>query len=455
MKRKPFYSHLYFWVLVGMALGILTGILFPEQKDRPDAFSATQLRPLFDTFLKLIRMVIAPIIFTTVVVGIARLGDLKRVGRIGLKSLVYFEVMTTFALALGWIVVKVVQPGAGMNKNPANMDLSRIQNTLSAARQHHGWIDFFMNIIPDTFVGAFARGEILQVLLLSVLFGIALNRLAETSHSLVNGLDQVCKALMQMVGMIVKLAPLAVFGAISSTIAKEGVSTLISLGKLLACVYGTCLCFVILILGSLLRLNGLSIWKFLRYIRQELFIVFGAASSEPVLPRMMVKLENLGCSKALVGLVLPSGYAFNLDGSSIYLTMGALFIAQATNTHLTFGEEFAVLLVCLITSKGAAAVAGSAFIALAATLASMKTIPVEGMILTVGVDWFMAIARASTNLVGNGVATLIIAKWENEFDQQRALAVLDQRADDSPQSQPIDAKPTSPNSTEITGATVP
>lgn len=428
MKANRFYSRLYFWVLVGMAAGIGVGILFPEQKNHPGAFSAAQLRPLFDTFLKLIRMVIAPIIFTTVTVGIARLGDLKRVGRIGLKSLIYFEVMTTFALALGWIVVKLIQPGAGMNKNPADMDLSRIQNALSSARQHHGWIEFLLNIIPDTFVGAFAHGEILQVLLLSVLFGVALNRLSETSHAVVNALDQICKALMQMVGMIVKLAPLAVFGAISSTIAKEGVSSLISLGKLLLCVYGTCLCFVILVLGSLLKLNGLNLWKFLRYIRQELFIVFGAASSEPVLPRMMVKLENLGCSKALVGLVLPSGYAFNLDGSSIYLTMGALFIAQATNTHLTFGQELAVLVVCLITSKGAAAVAGSAFIALAATLASMKTIPVEGMILTVGVDWFMAIARASTNLIGNGVATIVIAKWENEFDQQRAVSVLDSPA---------------------------
>jgi aerobic C4-dicarboxylate transport protein len=443
MKSRPFYSRLYFWVLAGMALGILTGIVFPEHKDQPGSFSAAQFKPLFDTFLKLIRMVIAPIIFTTVTVGIARLGDLKRVGRIGLKSLLYFEVMTTFALALGWIVVKVVQPGAGMNKNPANLDITSIQDRLSLASKHQNWMEFLLNIIPDTFVGAFARGEILQVLLLSVLFGIALNRLSETSHSVVNALDQVCKALMLMVGMIVKLAPLAVFGAISSTIAKEGVSSLLSLGKLLMCVYGTCLCFVILVLGSLLRLSGLSLWKFLRYIRQELFIVFGAASSEPVLPRMMVKLENLGCSKALVGLVLPSGYAFNLDGSSIYLTMGALFIAQATNTHLTFGQELAVLVVCLITSKGAAAVAGSAFIALAATLASMKTIPVEGMILTVGVDWFMAIARASTNVVGNGVATVVIAKWENEFDQQRALAVLNQPADELREAD-VKIEPTAP-----------
>jgi aerobic C4-dicarboxylate transport protein len=430
MKSRPFHSRLYFWVLVGMALGIAAGIFFPEHKNRPGSFSAAQLRPLFDIFLKLIRMVIAPIIFTTVTVGIARLGDLKRVGRIGLKALLYFEVMTTFALFLGWVIAKVVRPGAGMDKNPANMDISSIQDKLSLATKHHDWMEFLLNIIPDTFVGAFARGEILQVLLLAVLFGIALNRLSETSHAVVNGLDQVCKALMQMVGMIVKLAPLAVFGAISSTIAKEGVSSLVSLGKLLLCVYGACVCFVILVLGSLLRLNGLSLWKFIRYIRQELFIVFGAASSEPVLPRMMVKLENLGCSKALVGLVLPSGYAFNLDGSSIYLTMGALFIAQATNTHLTFGQEVLVLVVCLLTSKGAAAVAGSAFIALAATLASLKIIPVEGMILTVGVDWFMAIARASTNVVGNGVATIVIAKWEKEFDQQRALWVLDQPAED-------------------------
>ena len=408
-----------------MVSGLIIGVAFPEKNAPAGAFRGTQLRPFFEAFLKLIRMVIAPIIFTTVAVGIARLAELKRVGRIGLKSLVYFEVMTTFALALGWIVVKLVQPGAGLNKDPAQMDVSGIKNTLTAAQQHHSWIEFFLNIIPDTFVGAFARGEILQVLLIAILFGIALNRLGEAGHSLVNALDQICKALMQMVGMILKLAPLAVLGAISSTISKEGLSALLSLSKLLLCVYGACFCFVVLVLGSLLRFNGLSLWKFLRYIRQELFIVFGAASSEPVLPRMMVKLENLGCAKGLVGLVLPSGYAFNLDGSSIYLTMGALFIAQATNTHLTLGQEFGVLIVCLITSKGAAAVAGGGFIALAATLASMKTIPVEGMILIVGVDWFMAIARASTNLVGNGVATIVIAKWENEFDQPRALAVLD------------------------------
>ena len=453
MKSRPFYSRLYFWVLVGMALGIIAGILFPADKAHPGSFSAAQFKPLFDMFLKLIRMVIAPIIFTTVTVGIARLGDLKRVGRIGLKSLLYFEVMTTFALALGWVVAKLIQPGAGMNKNPADMDLGRIQDTLSKAHQHHDWVEFLLHIIPDTFVGAFALGEILQVLLLAVLFGIALNRLSETSHAVVNALDQVCKALMLMVGMIVKLAPLAVFGAMSSTIAKEGVSSLVSLGKLLLCVYGTCLCFVLLVLGSLLRFNGLSIWKFIRYIRQELFIVFGAASSEPVLPRMMVKLENLGCSKALVGLVLPSGYAFNLDGSSIYLTMGALFIAQATNTHLTFGQELAVLVVCLVTSKGAAAVTGSAFIALAATLASMKIIPVEGMILTVGVDWFMAIARACTNLVGNGVATIVIAKWENEFDQQHALAVLDSPVEELREAnvklEPTPAHATSPHGSDV------
>src|SRR6267378_3189800 len=392
MKRKSFYSHLYFWVLVGMVLGILVGHFIPEV--------GIKLKPLGDGFIRLIRMVIAPIIFTTVVVGMAGMGNLKRVGRIGLKAFLYFEVMTTLALIIGWLVVKIFQPGAGMNADIAQLNVSDLQQTLSAAKSHQTGTDFILNIIPKTIVGAFAEGEILQVLFISVLFGIAISGLGEANRSVIHALDQVSKALMRMIAIIIKLAPLAVFGAMSFTISKFGLESLRPLVKLMACIYLTCLSFVLICLGLLLRVNGVNMFKFLKYVREELLIVFGTASSEPVLPRMMAKLENLGCSKTLVGLVLPAGYTFNLDGSSVYLTMGALFIAQATNTPLTFGQEFAVLLVCLLTSKGAATVVGSAFITLAATLSSMKTIPVEGMVLILGVDWFMAQARAMTNMVG-------------------------------------------------------
>ena len=428
---KPFHRQLYFWVLIGMLLGIGVGYLAPAAAPRQFSllgeeltFAGTDLKPVSDAFIRLIRMMITPIIFTTVVIGIAGMGNLKRLGRIGIKALIYFEVMTTFALILGWGVAALLRPGAGMNVDAAALNVKDIQQTLTVAQQHHGIVAFVLNIIPESIFGAFAKGEILQVLFVSVLFGVAMASLGEANQRIILALQQVSKALMRMIAMIIKLAPLAVFSAMSFTISKWGIDSLVHQARIMACVYGSCIGFIVLCLGVLLRLNGLSIFKFIAYIREELFIVFGTASSEPVLPRMMAKLEHLGCSKSLVGLVLPAGYTMNLDGTSIYLTMGALFIAQATNTSLTFGQEFAVLIVCLITSKGAAAVVGSAFITLAATLASMKTIPVEGMVLVLGVDWFMAQARAMTNLVGNGVATIVIAKWENEFDAPRAQRVL-------------------------------
>jgi aerobic C4-dicarboxylate transport protein len=432
MNRKPFYSQLYFWVLIGMVLGVLVGSFVPEKKPlnfllfgTAFSFDATKLKPISDAFIRLIRMMIAPIIFTTVVTGIAGMGNLKRLGRIGVKAFIYFEVMTTLALIIGWVVAAVFRPGAGMNIDVAELSTKDIQQTLATAQAHHSIVDFLLNIIPKTVVGAFAEGEILQVLFISVLFGVAMAGIGEANQRVILALEQISKALMRMIGMIIKLAPLAVFAAMSFTIAKFGLDSLKPLAKMMACIYLTCLSFVLLCLGALLRVNGVNIFKFIKYVGEELFIVFGTASSEPVLPRMMAKLEHLGCSKSLVGLVLPAGYTFNLDGSSVYLTMGALFIAQATNTHLTFGQEFAVLIVCLLTSKGAATVVGSAFITLAATLSSLKTIPVEGMVLILGVDWFMAQARAMTNLVGNGVATIVIAKWENEFDAARAKLVLD------------------------------
>jgi aerobic C4-dicarboxylate transport protein len=434
MKRKRFYSHLYFWVLVGMVLGVLTGYFVPQGKPfrfqlfgTRYYFSGTDFKPLSDAFIRLIRMMIAPIIFTTVVTGIAGMGNLKRLGRIGVKSFVYFEVMTTLALLIGWVLATMFKPGAGMNVDVASLSTKDLQQTLTAAQAHHSLTDILLNIIPKTIVGAFAEGEILQVLFISVLFGIAMAGIGEANQRVILALEQVSKALMRMIAMTIKLAPLAVFGAMSFTIAKFGLDSLKPLAKLMACMYLSCLSFVMIFLGLLLRVNGINIFKLLRYVREEILIVFGTGSSEPVLPRMMAKLENLGCSKTLVGLVVPAGYTFNLDGSSIYLTMGALFIAQATNTQLTFGQELAVLLVCLLTSKGAATVVGGGFVALAATLSSMKTIPVEGMVLILGVDWFMAQARAMTNMAGNGVATIVIARWEKEFDSRRANCVLDEK----------------------------
>jgi aerobic C4-dicarboxylate transport protein len=444
MNRKPFYQQLYFWVLIGMLLGVLVGYCFPASRPLTLrlfgsnlSFDATKLKPLSDAFIRLIRMMIAPIIFTTVVTGIAGMGNLKRLGRIGAKAFIYFEVMTTLALIIGWVVAAVFRPGAGMNVDVSALKTDALKPTLAAAQAHHSVVDFFLNIIPKTIVGAFAEGEILQVLFISVLFGVAMAGIGDANQRVILALEQVSKALMRMIAIIIKLAPFAVFGAMSFTVATLGLRSLQPLAKLMTCIYLTCICFVLICLGLLLRFNGISIFKFIKYVREELFIVFGTASSEPVLPRMMAKLEHLGCSKSLVGLVLPAGYTFNLDGSSIYLTMGALFIAQATNTTLTFGQELAVLVVCLLTSKGAATVVGSAFIALAATLSSMKTIPVEGMVLILGVDWFMAQARAMTNMVGNGVATIVIAKWENEFDHIRAHNVLNEPTFIPPEQPPI------------------
>src|ERR1051326_5425392 len=431
MNRKPLYQQLYFWVLIGMLLGVLVGYFCPAANPlrlhlfgTDFSFDGTKLKPLSDAFIRLIRMMIAPIIFTTVVTGIAGMGNLKRLGRIGVKSFIYFEVMTTLALIIGWGVAAVFRPGAGMNVDVATLKTDALRPTLTAAQTHHGIVEFLLNVIPKNIVGAFAEGEILQVLFISVLFGVAMAGIGESNQRVILALEQVSKALMRMIAMIIKLAPFAVFGAMSFTVATLGLKSLQPLAKLMACIYLTCISFVLLCLGLLLRFNGLNIFRFIKYVRDELFIVFGTASSESVLPRMMAKLENLGCSKSLVGLVLPAGYTFNLDGSSVYLTMGALFIAQATKAHLSFGQELAVLVVCLLTSKGAATVVGSAFITLAATLASMKTIPVEGMVLILGVDWFMAQARAMTNMVGNGVATIIVGKWEREFDAAQADRVL-------------------------------
>lgn len=417
MTRRSIFRHLYTWVLFSIILGALVGKCFPD--------FGVHLKPLGDGFIKLIRMVVSPIIFTTVVIGIVGLGNLKRVGRIGLKAIVYFEGVTTVALLIGWLVVNWIQPGAGVNADPEALDKKAVQNYVASAQsQSHGVVEFILNVIPGSMVDAFARGDIVQVLFISLLFGFALLALGERGRPFVDLLEQVADVLMKIIGFIVKLAPLAAFGAIAFTTAKFGAEALGRQLLLMACVYITCIVFIGGLLGTLLALNGVSLWRFLKFIREEIFITLGTASSESVLPRMMTRLEQLGCAKPVVRFVLPAGYSFNMDGSCIYLTMAAIFIAQATNTHLSMGAQLGIVAICLITSKGAAGVVGSALIVLAATLASLRTIPVEGIVLVLGVDRLMAEARSVTNLIGNGVATILVSKWEGEFDSQKAHQML-------------------------------
>ncbi len=407
---------LYVQVLIGITLGVLLGILEPVW--------ATKLKPLGDAFISLVKMMIAPIIFATVVTGIGALGDLKKVGRVGLKAIIYFEVVTTLALIIGLVVVNVVKPGAGMNIDASTLDTKDIQIYTSASA-HLSTTDFILNIIPKSYVSAFVSGEILQVLLIAILSGAALSMMGEKGKPVLDLLHTASTAFMKIIGMIMHLAPIAAFGAMAFTIGKYGVGTLVQLLSLLACVYLTCIAFIFIVLGGIMRSMGFSLWKFLRYIREELLLVLGTSSSESALPPMLAKMERLGCDKAVVGLVLPTGYSFNLDGTSIYLTMAAVFVAQATNTPLSIQQQVGVLLILLLTSKGAAAVTGGGFVTLSATLASVKTVPVAGLTLLLGIDRFMSEARALTNLIGNGVATIFIANWEKALDREQAKAVLD------------------------------
>jgi aerobic C4-dicarboxylate transport protein len=426
--HKPLYSHLYFQVLVAIAIGVLLGMFLPGR--------ATAMKPLGDGFVKLIKMMIAPIIFTTVVVGIAKMGDMKEVGRVGLKALIYFELVSTLALVIGLIVINLVRPGVGINANPRTLDAKRIASYTAEAKAL-STADRFLHIIPDSVVGAFADGEILQVLLFSILFGLALARLGTKGRPLVDLLDQLSHALFDVIGIIMRIAPLGAFGAMAFTIGRYGVETLSSLIKLMACVYATCFFFVFVVLGLIARLTGFRLWQFLRYIKEEILIVLGTSSSESALPRMITKLENLGCARPIVGLVIPAGYSFNLDGTSIYLTMAAIFVAQATNVPLSLGQQLSILGVLLLTSKGSAAVTGGGFITLAATLSSTSNVPVEGLALLLGVDRFMSEARAITNLIGNGVATIVVARWEGALDLERmqsVLAVSDEAASEEPEA---------------------
>jgi aerobic C4-dicarboxylate transport protein len=403
---KPWKS-LYGQVLIAIILGVLVGYFEPE--------SGAKLKPLGDAFIKAIKMLIAPIIFTTVVTGIAGMGNVEKVGRVGWKALLYFEVVTTAALAIGLMVTHVIRPGDGIHANPAMLNTADIKPYTTAAKKT-GVVEFLLGIIPNSFFGAFVEGEILQVLLIAILCGIVLAKLADRGRPIVEWLHGFSAVLFGVVGIVVKFAPIAAFGAMGFTVGKFGVGTLLSLGKLMACVYLTCLLFIFIVLGAITRLHGFSLWKILRFIKEELLIVLGTSSSESVLPAMMEKMQMAGCSRSIVGIVLPAGYSFNLDGTSIYLSMAALFIAQATDTHLTFARELGLLGILLLTSKGAAGVTGSGFITLAATLSATGTIPMAGLALILGVDRFMSEARALTNLVGNTVAMLVVAKWEREFD---------------------------------------
>jgi len=412
--KQRFFRTLYFRVIIGIILGVLVGILAPHW--------AETLKPLGDIFIKLIRMMITPIIFFSVVIGIANIGSTHKLGRVGIKALVYFEVVTTIALLIGLGVASVFQPGKGMNVNPATLDIKSVAQYANAAKQH-GFIDFLQNIVPDSFGGAFANGEVLQVLLLAILCGLALISL-DDDNRLVGLCESMSHMTYRIIAMLMELAPFGAFGAMAFTIGKYGLATLFALGKLLLCVYLTSLSFIFIALGLICYSQGVNLWKFLRYIREEILIAIGTSSSETVLPRLIIKMERLGCSKSVVGLVIPAGYSFNLDGTSIYLTIAALFIAQATNTHLSFREEAFVLVILMLNSKGAAAVTGGGFITLAATLSVVGSIPVAGITLLLGVDRFMSEMRTVTNLIGNGVATIVIAKWENEFDAPRARRIL-------------------------------
>ncbi len=414
--RQPLYKSLYVQVLVAVTIGVLLGHFNPE-------FGA-QMKPLGDGFIKLIKMIIAPIIFCTVVIGIAGMEDMKKVGKTGGLALLYFEVMSTLALVIGLVVVNLLQPGAGMHIDPASLDTKSIA-AYTAPGKMQGTVDFLLNVIPTSVVDAFAKGEILQVLLFAVLFGFALHKFGGRGTMVFDFIEKTSHVLFDIVGIIMKVAPIGAFGAMAFTIGKYGVGSLFSLGKLMGAFYMTCFIFVFVVLGIVSRLHGFSIFKFVRYIKEELLIVLGTSSSESVLPRMKEKLENLGARKSVVGLVIPTGYSFNLDGTSIYLTMAAVFIAQATDTPMTLTQQLTLLAVLMLTSKGAAGITGSGFIVLAATLSAVGGVPVAGLALILGIDRFMSEARALTNLVGNGVATLVVAKWTGDLDMARLQRSLD------------------------------
>jgi len=407
MEKKPFYKVLYVQVLFAIFCGVMLGIYLPTD--------AVAMKPLGDGFIKLIKMIIAPVIFCTVVSGIAGMQDVKKIGRVGGKALLYFEIVSTFALVIGLAVANFIQPGAGFNADPHTLDTKSIAQYTEKTKSLTT-VDFLLNIIPNTVFDAFAKGDILQVLLVAVLFGFALSLLGERGRPVTKLIDEVSHAFFGMVNIIMKAAPIGAFGAMAFTIGKYGIASLLPLAKLMGSFYLTCFLFVFIVLGLIAKYTGFSISRFISYIKEELLIVLGTSSSESALPSLMRKLEKLGASKPVVGLVVPTGYSFNLDGTNIYMTMAALFVAQATNTDLTLWQQLTILGVAMLTSKGASGITGAGFITLAATLAVVPSIPVAGMALILGIDRFMSECRALTNFVGNGVATLVVAKWEGELD---------------------------------------
>lgn len=413
--KKPFYKVLYVQVLFAIACGVLLGYLEPKM--------GVDLKPLGDGFIKLVKMIIAPVIFCTVVHGIAGMQDMKKVGRVGGKALLYFEIVSTFALLIGLVVANVAKPGAGFNADLSTLDTKAIEGF--AAKAHaQSTVEFILNIIPNTFIDAFAKGDILQVLLIAILFGFSLAAAGEKGKPVFDFVEQVSHVLFGIVNTVMKLAPLGAFGAMAFTIGKYGVGALVPMAKLMGSFYITCALFIFIVLGSIARYTGFSIVKFIKYISEELLIVLGTSSSESALPKLMAKLEKMGCSRSVVGLVVPTGYSFNLDGTNIYMTMAALFIAQATNTELTLMQELTIVGVAMLTSKGASGITGAGFITLASTLAVVPSIPIAGMALILGIDRFMSEARALTNIIGNAVATVVISRSENELDMDRMERAL-------------------------------
>ena len=423
--KKPFYKILYVQVLIAIALGVALGVFYPG--------NAVDMKPFGDGFIKLIKMIIAPVIFCTVVSGIAGMESMKKMGRVGGKALLYFEVVSTIALVIGMVVSNVLRPGDGFVSAPGAMDANAVAEFTTKAKPL-SFVEILMNIIPTTLVDAFAKGEILQVLLVSILFGLAISHLGPKGKPIAILIDDLSKAVFGMVGIIMKVAPIGAFGAMAFTIGKYGFHALIPLAKLMGSFYLTSLIFILVVLGIIAKLVGFSIIRYLVYIKEELLIVLGTSSSESALPSIMTKLEKLGCSKSVVGLVVPTGYSFNLDGTNIYMTMAALFIAQATNTDLTLSQQLTILGVAMLTSKGASGVTGAGFVTLAATLAVVPTIPVAGMALILGIDRFMSECRALTNFIGNGVATIVVSAWENELDRDQLRSELGGGAGPAPTS---------------------
>lgn len=408
--HKPWYTILYIQVLIAIVIGILLGHYFPK--------TGVAMKPLGDGFIALIRMMIAPVIFCTVVHGIASIGDLKKVGRVGVKTLFYFEAVSTVALAIGLIVGELIQPGSGFNIDPASLDQKAVATYVTRAKED-GIVAHLLAIIPDSFLNALARGDLLQVLLVAILSGFAISRMGALGQKITGVIDAMAKIFFGVIRIIVRVAPIGAFGAMAFTIGAYGIGSLVNLIQLVGTFYLTSVLFVVLILGSIARVAGFSIFRFIGYIKDELLIVLGTSSSETVLPHMIQKMERLGASKSVVGLVIPTGYSFNLDGTNIYMTLSTLFLAQATNTHLTLYQELGILVIAMITSKGASGVTGAGFVTLAATLAIVPDIPIQSLALLLGIDKFMSECRALTNLVGNGVATIVISRWEGELDREK------------------------------------